>query len=320
MDGHAENAPDTLSELADSLPDTLLGEPEQEEESQTSDESTEELSTDESENDGQDESAEDPEAEEEAEPTPDRKFKVTVKGENGADEELEVDESELVKGYQRQAHYTRNMQELAKRENDAVEFLTQKHQEVIQNYTKKAEASRAAILNLANIRSAEEMAQLASTDPAAWVAEHQRQQIIANAIAQADAEIEQTRQEQAQMLQQLQQKQYAEHHQKAWAELQKQGIDREKLAKMYSDAATGYGFSSDELAAVMDHRQVAVLRDALAYRQLQAQKQSVKQSIEKAPKMPVKNTAQPRKDDQLEKRFRSGRAKLNDLASFLPDM
>lgn len=318
MDGHADDAPGSLSELADSLPDNLLGEPEQEEEGQTSEESTDELSTEEAESDGQDESGE---PEEEAEPTPERKYKVTVKGEGGADEVLEVEEAELIKGYQRQSHYTRSMQELSNREAQAVDFMTAKHKEVVQSYAQKAEANRAAIMALANVRSPEDMAQLAQTDPAAWVAEHQRQQWIANVVAQVDADLAQARQAQAQMEQEATQRRFAETYQKSWAELQKQGIDRDKLATMYSDASKTYGFSSDELAGVMDHRQVNVLKDALAYRQLQAQKQSVKQSLDKAPKMPTKqNTAQSRKDEQLEKRFRSGKAKLNDLASFLPDM
>lgn len=47
---------------------------------------------------------------EEAEPTPERKIKVTLKGDDGTETEQEVSEDELVKGYHRQSDYTRKMQ------------------------------------------------------------------------------------------------------------------------------------------------------------------------------------------------------------------
>ena len=107
--------------------------------------------------------------------------------------------------------------------------------------------------------------------------------------------------------------------QRSWAELQKDGIDREKLAKAYSVVSKAYGFSGDELAQVLDHRQVRVMLDALAYRQLKEQKTVVQKKVDAAPKLPQKATptVKDRKSQQLEGRFKGGRAKLNDLASYL---
>lgn len=322
MDGHAENAPDSLSDLASFLGDTPDAEsPDEDMEHDESDDSTAEGDTEAEESDGQEESDDDESDDEEAEdtPAPERKLKVTVKGDDGTDQEIEVDEAEVVKGYQRQADYTRKTQELAQREHQAVEILKAKHDEFAQDYLSKAEASRAAIVQLAGLRGEDEMAQLAQSDPAAWVAENQRRQSIVAVLGQLDQQISAERQEierrQAEAMQQAR----TEMFQCSWAELQKDGIDREKLAKAYSDVSKAYGFSGDELAQVLDHRQVRVMLDALAYRQLKEQKAVVQKKVDAAPKLPQKATptVKDRKTQQLEGRFKGGRAKLGDLASYL---
>jgi len=322
MSGHADTAPDSLSDLASFLGDTPDAEsPDEDMEHDESDDSTAEGDTEDEESDGQEESDDDESDDEEAEdtPAPERKLKVTVKGDDGTDQEIEVDEAEVVKGYQRQADYTRKTQELAQREHQAVEILKAKHDEFAQDYLSKAEASRAAIVQLAGLKGEDEMAQLAQSDPAAWVAENQRRQSIVAVLGHLDQQISAERQEierwQAEAMQQAR----SEMFHRTWAELQKDGIDREKLAKAYSDVSKAYGFSGDELAQVLDHRQVRVMLDALAYRQLKEQKTAVQKKVDAAPKLPQKATptVKDRKSQQLEGRFKGGRAKLGDLASYL---
>ena len=320
MDGHAENAPDSLSDLASFLADTPDEESTDEDvELDESDDSTAEGDTDDEESDGQEES--DDESDEDAEdtPAPERKLKVTVKGDDGTEQELEVDESELVKGYQRQADYTRKTQELAQREHQAVEQLKTKYDEFANQYVQRAESSRAAIVQLAGLRSESEMAQLAQTDPAAWVAENQRQQSIYAVLNQMDQQISAERQAIAERQAKAQAEWKAQAFQKAWGELQKEGIDRDKLAKVFGDVSKTYGFSNEELGNVLDHRLVKMMRDAAAYQELKAQKPAVQKKVSEAPKLPSKAnpTPQSRKNAQLEKRFQGGRAKLNDLASYL---
>ena len=321
MSGHADTAPESLSDLASFLSDTPELESEQEENEEISDESTAEGDTDEEDTDGQEDSEGEESEEEDVEdtPAPERKLKVTVKGDDGTEQEIEVDESELVRGYQRQADYTRKTQELSQREHQAVEILKAKHDEFAQEYLTKAEASRAAIVQLAGLRSAEEMAQLAQSDPAAWVAENQRQQSIYGVLSQLDQQIAAERQAIEQRQQQQIQQARAEMFQRSWAELQKDGVDRDRLAKAYQDVSKVYGFTQEELGQVLDHRQVRVMLDALAYRQLKEQKPAVQKKVSEAPKLPSKAnpTPQSRKNVQLEKRFQGGRAKLNDLAAYL---
>lgn len=319
MDGHAENAPDSLSDLASFLSDTPL-ESEQEDDEENTDESTAEGDTDDEDTDGQEDSEEKSEDEDADEtPAPERKLKVTVKGDDGTDQELEVDETELVKGYQRQADYTRKTQELTQREHQAAESLKSKYDEFANDYLQKAESSRAAIVQLAGLKSEDEMAQLAQLDPAGWVAENQRRQSIINVVSQLDQQIAAERQSLTQRQQQQAEQWRQAAFQKSWAELSKDGIDRDKLAKVYGDVSKAYGITPQELSNVYDHRLVRMMRDAAAYRELQAQKPAVKQRVEAAPKLPNRQnpTPQDRKSQQIESRFKGGKAKLNDLAAYL---
>jgi hypothetical protein len=326
--GHASNAPEAggLADLA-----SFLDTPEEEstegtEAQETADETTaEEGDTVEEANDGQDEAEADEsqdkeaEAEEDTKPAPERKVKVTLKNEDGTEVTEEVAETELVKGYQRQADYTRKTQALAERETQAVEFLKTKHDEVRSHYLQQAEVTRAAVVQMAGIKTEAEMAQLANTDPAQWVAESQRQQAISKYLQQLDNQIagekQAAQQEQAQRHQQATKQLY----ERAWSELRKDGIDEPALSKIYESANKSYGFTPEELGQVYDPRLVRMMKDAQAYQALKAQKPAVTAKVNAAPKLPTRQAspAQERQDRALENKFRLGKAKLPDLAALL---
>ena len=323
MSGQADTAPESggLADLASFLADTPETESnEQDEEQTTADEATsDEADTVEAATDEQDEADDEPQGDDADEPAPVEKITVKVKGENGEDETLELTPDDIAASYLRQRDYTRKTQELAKRENEAVEFLTKKHEEIRSQYLSQAELTRAAIVQMAGIKSEDEMAALATTDPSAWVAESQRQRQIGNYLnqlsQQIDGEKQQAKAQEEQRTQQQRQKQFSE----AWDVLSKDGIDKEKLSKIYGGATEKYGFSSEELATVYDHRMVRVLKDAVAYQALKAQKPAVMQKAQNAPRMPSRQAApaQERIDKALDNKFKSGRAKLNDLAAYL---
>lgn len=315
-----------LHDLASFLTDTPATEPEQqEEEAQESDESTQE-DTDESENDQPEESSDEeatsddaPEEEPEETPKPDRKIAVTIKGDDGQDTQLEVSEEELVKGYTRQADYTRKTQELSQRETQAVEFLKSKHDEIRNSYLQRAETIEAAFSQMVGMKSDEEMAQLAQSDPAAWVQENQRRQsiqgFISNLRQQTQAERERAQQEAAQSQQQAMKSMY----ERAWNELSKDKIDKPTLKKIYDGVQAGYGFTERELSEVYDPRLVRVFRDAQQFRELKAKAPEVKKQAAQAPRLPSKQAQNlnTRKSQELDRRFQSGKAKLSDLASYL---
>jgi hypothetical protein len=301
---------------------SFLDQPEEESneeiEAENVDESASEETTDEDTNDDSDE-PEESDDESEDEPAPVEKITFKVKGEDGVEETVEATHEEIAASYMRQKDYTKKTQALATRENEAVQFLTQKHEEIRQDYLSQAELTRTAIVNMAGLRSEQEMAQLANTDPAAWVAENQRQRQIASYLNQLDESIQGEKQQAAYQAAQAEQARKANLFTNAWANLQKEGIDKPKLESIYGDVTKNYGFSQEELATVLDHRMVQVMRDAVAYRALKAQKADVTKKVQSAPRLPTRQ-AQPaneRRDRELDAKFKSGKAKLNDLAAFL---
>lgn len=316
MNGQAETAP--ASEGMDSLAEFLETSEQDPEEQALADpvETPEEAET---QTDEPEEEATDEEAEPEEKPTPERKIAVTVKGADGADTKLEVTEEELVKGYHRQADYTRKTQELAQREDQAVQFLAGKHQEVQANYVRQLETERLAIAQLAGFKSDAEMAQLANSDPATYVAESHRQQQIKSFLMNLDQKMHQERAQAAEMAQRTQQEATQKTIQKSWEELEKLKIDKPKLAEIYKKTNEAYGFSQAEMAGITDHRLVKMMADATAYRALKTQAPQVVQKANSAPRMPSKQNqpANARVTQAVNERFKSGRAKLNDLANYL---
>jgi len=318
MDGHA-NAPETtINDLAALLADTPSEESEvQDDAEQNADDSTvNDDDTEEEANDQTDEEESDEESEEK-EPAPERKLKVTIKTEDGSEVVEEVPESELVKGYQRQADYTRKTQALAEREHQAVQTLQAKHQEIQSKYLQQAEVTRAAIVQMAGIKTEQEMAYLAETDPAGWVMENQRQKQIEAYLGSLDQQLMAEKQQaQAAMLEQ-QEMMRKQAFDNAWKALSAAKIDRAALEGIFSNASKNYGFSPEELANIYDHRAVLMMKDAAAYRELQSKKAEVTKKAESAPRLPNKQNVSNPKDKALEQKFKSGRAKLSDLASYL---
>lgn len=298
-----------MDDLAEFLVDNPEADESQEEEEANPDEPEED--SDESTADDDEESSDD-----DAEQQATRKHKVTVKGEDGADQEIEVEEKELIAGYQRHADYTRKTQELGNKEREVTQALAQKHQEMQSHYVQQAQMARAAVAQLAGLKSPEEMAALAHTDPTAWVHEQQRATAVRGVLAQIEQGLQQ---EQAKANQQIEQNRVAALD-RAWTVLRGEGIDKPKLEALYTKTAKAYGFTQEELATVMDPKAVLVLRDAIAFRELKDKKAEVTKQAKKAPPLPAQRQSVPANEKRLSslnKRFASGRAKLSDLASFI---
>ena len=314
MSGQAESAPGNLDDLASFLEDK----PPEASDEQKNDATPQEDSQEEP--DEAKSAVDESEAEateEEAKDQPSATFKVTVKGEDGADQTLDVDQKELIAGYQRQRDYTVKTQALAERERQAFEVVTQEIEKSRAHYMQQAQMAHMAVRELAGMRSDEEMAVLAQTDPSLWVQEQQRAAAVRTRLQQIQQGV-QSEQAQAQQMQAQQRQQLFS---KAWDVLQEKGIDKPKLAGIYQEASKRYGFGEQEFANVYDPRIVLALRDAVAYRALHDKKPAVQQKAQAAPKLPA--TKQPvarseTKIKQLETRFaRKGGAKLDDLAAYL---
>lgn len=312
QDGQADSGPGDIDDLAQFLVENP--EADAEDESPPSEESPEDTSEEVNEDapaEDEDESA----SEKPKEQTSALKFKVPVKGEDGSDTTIEVDEKELVAGYQRHADYTRKTMELADREREVTQAVAQRLEEGRNHYLQQAQLARAAVAQIAGLKSPQEMAQLAQSDPAAWVQESQR----AAAVQAVLAQLEQGMSYEEQLAQAKRQEDMQREISTAWGVLGRHGIDKPKLIEIYDQASTKYGIPKQMLEGLTNPQAVLIIRDALAYQGLKDKKAQVTAKVDKAPKLPQRQSVP--KDEQtnrkLAQKFANGKAKLNDLAAFI---
>lgn len=319
QDGQADTAPDNLETLANFLadnPDADGSGPALEGKKQASEESDEDNSDELDADPADDESTDEDDESEQAEEQPSLKFKVPIKGEDGTDQTIEVDQKELVAGYQRHSDYTRKTQELANKEREVTQVVSERLQEGQRYYMEQAQLAHAAVRQLAGLRSPDDMAQLAQTDPAAWVQEQQRQSYVQNMLSQLEQGVRNETQQQAQQRKSQEENSYAE----TWQVLKSEGIDRPKLTKIFDTMKSKYQVSDSRLASVNDPVLVRIMRDAAAYQELRDKKAVVTKKATDAPRLPTQRQSVPRDESRakaLDKKFSSGKAKLDDLAKFL---
>ena len=317
MDGQAELAPVSADDVAQFLIDNpnADGTDDQQVNAAPTDKapSEEDKAEPETDDDGPDDK--DEESEDEPDQTSQRKFKVTVKGEDGADLEQEVDEKELVAGYQRHAEFTRKTQMLAQREEQAVEIVKAKVVEAQTHFVQKAQMAEALVARLAGLRSPEEMHMLAQQDPAAYVAEQARQQQVQSMIAGLQ------NQWQAEQIHMQQQQQAALHQNfaKCWDVLGQKGIDKPKLQHIFETVSKEYGIPMQSFATLANPAAVMLMKDAVELRELKKKTAEVRKKADSAPRLPQAQSV-PRNETQDKKRverLRSGRGSKDDLASFI---
>lgn len=299
---------DTIDDLAQFIVDTSE-EPTEDEDTQNADDDAGE------DDDPADDSDDEPESDKPEEQTS-PKFKVSIKGDDGTDQEVEVDQKELISGYQRHADYTRKTQELSTREREVTQAVATRLQEGQSHYMQQAQMAQAAVRQLAGLRSADEMAVLAQTDPAQWVQEQQRERAINGVLNQLEQGLNTERTQQQNVQKQQQQQAFSD----AWSVLSEAKIDKSALQKIYATVTTKYGIPAAQLSNLYDPKLVLALRDAVAYQELKDKKAAVTKKVEAAPRLPAARQAVPRNeqaDKKLSARFSSGKAKLNDLAAYL---
>jgi len=183
------------------------------------------------------------------------------------------------------------------------------------HYVQQAQMAQALVARLAGLRSPEEMLELSRQDPAAYVAEQARQQQVHSMIAGLQ---NQWQQEQFRA-QQDQQAALQQSFARCWGVLGQKGIDKPKLQHIFETVSKDYGISQDRFATLNDPAVVMVMKDAVAYRELQKKKSEVTQKAAAAPRLPQKSPV-PRADTQDKKRverLRSGRGSRDDLAAFI---
>ena len=203
-------------------------------------------------------------------------FTVKVDG-----KEIEVDLDELKRGYSGQAYINQSMQKVAETRKEAEEIFAVLAQE-------RAQVQQALTLLQDGTLSTPPVApdeSLFQSDPMAYmeqklaydtqVNEYQQRLDYLQQQVQASQETQQAARQayltkEAELL-----KGYA-------PELFDEEKGRETKQQLVSTAAEAYGFQPEELAALMDHRAVRVLMDAVKYQQLNSEsgKKKVEQKVQ----------------------------------------
>lgn len=219
-----------------------------------------------------------------------RKFTVRVDG-----KELEVDETELIRGYQRLSDYTRKTQSLSETRQQ-VEAEAQRISAEREHYARQLD--QFAHVLASQMPQEPDWRRLAHEDPIGYVQQRaewdERIQHLQRVSAERQRIAEQQTQHQRQQLQQR----LAEEQQRLidripeWRDARKVQAEQPAIHRTLRDA----GFSDEEIATVYDSRSVVIARKAALYDQLMAAKPAVQQRVEQAPRMVKPGAAAPAPD------------------------
>ena len=251
-----------------------------------------------------------------AKPASSLKFKVPVKGEDGAETTIEVDEKELVAGYQRHSDYTRKTQDLARQRDEVQTVAMQKIEEGRNQFLQESQRVRSGILRLAQIPNDQELYALAQRDPAAAQAEQMRINVVRGELQQLEAAEKQVQEQQKQSAAEADQRAISA----CWGSLGQAGFDKPKLQALFDDVHKEFGIEQHRFETVRDPKLILMMRDAVEFKKLKARAGAVTKKVDAAPRLPAQRQSaapQERTNKHLEQKFRSGNAGLRDLARFV---
>lgn len=168
---------------------------------------------------------------------------------------------------------------------------------------------------------------LLQTDPIEYMLQKETYEAKVGEIRQLDA-ARQAHQSQVEQQRQVQMQDYLKGEQAKliakMPELQKPEKAKEFYSDLLKHGRETYGFSDQELGNVLDHRTLAMARDAIAYRKLMAAKPVVQEKARDA--VPVQQPQRrPSSNEQANKAVgdrvaalrRTGRASVDDVAAIL---
>ena len=202
-------------------------------------------------------------------------YTVTIDGTN-----YEVTQDELIQGYQRNADYTRKTQELAAEKAQSSDFVERSKKDVEAKLAKLDQLNQAAQAQLQQEYAQVDFEKLYEEDPVeAARLEHK--------MRKKNEQLQQV-QQQTQQLQMEEFNKYLEEQQKQLSIKLPELNHPEKgsqFKKQMRDYLSSQGFNAQEIDSVYDHRYVMLVRDAMAYRNLQKAKPQIKKKAVNAPKV-----------------------------------
>ncbi len=296
---------------------------ESEEPSETSeDESDESEEDDEEDGDGLEES------EEEDESGDDDIALYTVRV-NG--EEIEVTEDELVKGYSRQADYTKKTQELSEQRrnieqlesqyNSQLGQMQQERQQYMDGLNQLIQQSMGGLEQFSNI----DWNRLKEEDPIEFITKRDEYREAQERVRSGQHQYTLEQQKQAGEMQALQQQVLQQEHAQMVEKVPEWGdpTQQKVLATGLREYATGQGYTEEEIGSLVDHRSLIVLMKAQKYDELQRADVKTKK-VKNKPRVVRSGKGSGKKEANKSKRIASMKrlqqtGHIDDAATLLED-
>jgi hypothetical protein len=236
-----------------------------------------------------------------------RKHKLRVKAEDGADVEVEVDDEELKKGYMLERAFRMKTAQIARERESLQTKIKEAVEPKIKEYEEKLNLAEQAIWHtLAPEIQSIDWNKLAAENPAEWAVKYQHVQNVNAKLAQIQQEKQRLVKAREDETRVKLQKQGQESVERLKEEIP--GWNNDLYGKILKSGVDMYGFKSDEVNAITDHRAIKVLHDAMQYQALKAKPIVEKRTAPPAPKLIKAGSGEK---DASADQWKQGMAKLS---------
>ena len=218
--------------------------------------------------------------------------------------EMEVTLDELLRGYQREADYTRKTSELSLEKSKYNDLMQQSQSEINNKLSKLEELTTVAQQELQQEYSRIDFEKLYEEDPSEAARLEHKMRKRAENLAMIQEETKANQQQEFQK--------YLQEQQHKVSTLVPEFNDPAKASKLKSDMRvylSKLGYGDKDINSIYDARQVLLIRDAMAYDALKKSNAKVTKKVATAPKVVRSGTAKNKGDASLKLR----REKLNRL-------
>jgi hypothetical protein len=236
-----------------------------------------------------------------------RKHKLRVKAEDGADVEVEVDDEELKKGYMLERAFRMKTAQIARERESIQAKIKESVEPKIKEYEEKLNLAEQAIWHtLAPEIQSIDWNKLAAENPAEWAVKYQHVQNVNAKLAQIQQEKQRLAKAREDETRVKLQKQGQESVERLKEEIP--GWNNDLYGQILKSGVDMYGFKSDEVNAITDHRAIKVLHDAMQYQALKAKPIVEKRTAPPAPKLIKAGSGEK---DASADQWKQGMAKLS---------
>ena len=233
--------------------------------------------------------------------------------------EMEVTLDELLRGYQREADYTRKTSELSLEKSKYNDLMQQSQSEINNKLSKLEELTTVAQQELQQEYSRIDFEKLYEEDPSEAARLEHKMRKRAENLAMIQEETKANQQQEFQK--------YLQEQQHKVSTLVPEFNDPAKASKLKSDMSiylSKLGYGEKDINSIYDARQVLLIRDAMAYDALKKSNAKVTKKVANAPKVVKSGIAKNKTDassklrrDKLNRLKKTGAAK--DAASIFKD-